>query len=149
MSSGDSLRRVEELLEYVVKKLERLEELLARMTDDPTYSIALDLVLTFSIPVQKAIKMARDLVVMLQRVPEADPITKVLIEVLMSSGDEVSISELTRRVRKARGTASRRIVTEKLRVLEAEGIVTLRKSGNVTKVYLRRGGDEELAKQDD
>ncbi len=47
MSSSDSLRRVEELLEYVVKKLERLEGLLVRMTGVPTYSIVPDLVLTF------------------------------------------------------------------------------------------------------
>ncbi|MEM2004525.1 MAG: ArsR family transcriptional regulator [Zestosphaera sp.] len=147
MSSDDPLKRVESLLEHVIRRLERLEELLTSMSDDPTHSVALELVLTFSMPVQKAVKMARDLVSMLRGVPEVDPIMRAVVEVLISSGDGVSISELTRRVRRVRGTASRRVIAERLRVLEARGIVMLRKSGNVTRVYLKKGGLEERNEQ--
>ncbi|MGC8975800.1 MAG: hypothetical protein ACP5KB_06370, partial [Thermoprotei archaeon] len=76
MSSSDVLRRVEKLLEYVINKLERLEELLTTISNDPTYVMAVELTLYFSLPAQKAIKLARELVFLLRRVPEADPITK-------------------------------------------------------------------------
>ncbi|MEM3948343.1 MAG: hypothetical protein QXM76_01975 [Zestosphaera sp.] len=147
MSSDDPLKRVESLLEHVIRRLERLEELLTSMSDDPTHSVALELVLTFSMPVQKAVKMARDLVSMLRGVPEVDPVMRAVVEVLISSGDGVSISELTRRVRRVRGTASRRVIAERLRVLEARGIVLIRASGNVTRVYLKKGGLEERNEQ--
>lgn len=143
MSSDDPLKRVESLLEHVIKRLERLEELLTNVSSDPTHSVALELVLTFSMPVHKALKMASDLVSMLRGVPEADPITRAVMEVLVSSGDGVSISELTRRVRRVRGTASRRVIADRLRALESKGIVTLKKSGNVTRVYLKKRGIEE------
>lgn len=143
MSSSDTLKRVEELLEQVVRKLERVEELLTTISNDPTYAIAVELTLYFSVPAQKAIKLARELVLLLRGVPEADPITKAVLEVLASSGDGVSISELTRRVRKIRGTASRRIISERIKLLESKGLVQVRRSGNVTRVYLRRGSNSE------
>lgn len=102
MYSGDTLKRVEELLEYIVRKLERLEELLTTLSNDPTYAMAVELTLYFSIPVQKAIKLARELVILLREVPGSDPITKAILEVLASSESGISISELTRRVRKIR-----------------------------------------------
>lgn len=143
MSSTDALKRVEELLEYVVRKLERLEELLATISNDPTYAMAVELTLYFSLPAQKAIKLARELVFLLRGVPEADPITKAILEVLASSESGISISELTRRVRKIRGTASRRIVSERVKLLESKGLVQVRRSGNIARVYLRRGSSLE------
>ncbi|MCC6033114.1 MAG: ArsR family transcriptional regulator [Desulfurococcaceae archaeon] len=139
MSSDDTLKRVEELLEYIVRKLERLEELLTTLSNDPTYAMAVELTLYFSIPVQRAVKLARELVILLKGVPESDPITKAILEVLASSESGVSISELTRRVRRVRGTASRRIISERIKLLESRGIVEVVRSGNVAKVYLRRG----------
>jgi len=139
MSSDDMLKRVEELLEYIVRKLERLEELLTTLSNDPTYAMAVELTLYFSIPVQRAVKLARELVILLKGVPESDPITKAIVEVLASSESGVSISELTRRVRRVRGTASRRIISERIKLLESRGIVEVVRSGNVAKVYLRRG----------
>ncbi len=129
----------EELLEYIVRKLERLEELLTTLSNDPTYAMAVELTLYFSIPVQRAVKLARELVILLKGVPESDPITKAILEVLASSESGVSISELTRRVRRVRGTASRRIISERIKLLESRGIVEVVRSGNVAKVYLRRG----------
>ncbi|MEM1603208.1 MAG: ArsR family transcriptional regulator [Zestosphaera sp.] len=143
MSSSDALKRVEELLEHVVKKLERLEELLTTLSNDPTYAIAVELTLYFSVPAQKAIKLARELVLLFKGVSEVDPITKAVLEVLASSEDGISISELTRRVRKVRGTASRRIVTERIKLLESKGLVQVKRSGNVARVYLRRNSDSE------
>lgn len=143
MSSSDTLKRVEELLEHVVRKLERLEELLTTISNDPTYAIAVELTLYFSVPAQKAIKLARELVLLLKDVSEADPITKAILEVLASSEDGISISELTRRVRKIRGTASRRIISERIKLLESKGLVQVKRSGNIARVYLRRDSTNE------
>ncbi|MEM0026202.1 MAG: ArsR family transcriptional regulator [Zestosphaera sp.] len=143
MSSSDALKRVEELLEHVVKKLERLEELLTTLSNDPTYAIAVELTLYFSVPAQKAIKLARELVLLFKGISEVDPITKAVLEVLASSEGGISISELTRRVRKVRGTASRRIVTERIKLLESRGLVQVKRSGNVARVYLRRNSGSE------
>ena len=143
MSSSDTLKRVEELLEHIVRKLERLEELLTTLSNDPTYTMAVELTLYFSIPVQRAIKLARELVILLKEVPGSDPITKAILEVLASSESGISISELTRRVRKIRGTASRRIISERIRLLESRGVVEVVRSGNVAKIYLRRGVTHE------
>jgi len=139
MSSSDALKRVEELLEHIVRKLERLEELLTTLSNDPTYAIAVELTLYFSIPVQRAIKLARELVILLREAPESDPITKAILEVLASSESGMSISELTRRVRRIRGTASRRIISERIKLLESKGIVEVVRTGNIAKIYLRRG----------
>ncbi|MEO3993190.1 MAG: ArsR family transcriptional regulator [Desulfurococcaceae archaeon TW002] len=143
MSSSDALRRVEELLAYIVKKLERLEELLTTISNDPTYVMAVELTLYFSIPAQKAIKLARELVLLLRRLPEVDPITKAILEVLASSEGGISISELTRRVRGIRGTASRRIIAEKVKLLESKGLVQVKRSGNIARVYLMRSLNRE------
>lgn len=143
MSSSDTLKRVEELLERVVKKLEKLEELLVTISSDPTYAMAVELTLYFSLPTQKAIKLARELVLLMRRVPEADPITKAILEILASSEGGISISELTRRVRSIRGTASRRVVSERVKLLESKGLVVVRRSGNIARVYLRRGSSLE------
>ncbi|MEM1866956.1 MAG: hypothetical protein QXN43_04390, partial [Zestosphaera sp.] len=96
-----------------------------------------------SVPAQKAIKLARELVLLFKGVSEVDPITKAVLEVLASSEGGISISELTRRVRKVRGTASRRIVTERIKLLESKGLVQVKRSGNVARVYLRRNSGSE------
>jgi len=136
--SSDSLKRVEELLEEILKKLERLEGLLL-LQNDPTTATALELALSFYLPVHKAVKTAREVVELLKDLASQDPISRAIVEVLAASDTELSISELTRRVRKLRGTASRRVIAERLRRLEGRGVVELKKVGNVVWVRLKRG----------
>jgi uncharacterized membrane protein len=50
----------------------------------------------------------------------------------------MSISELTRKVREVRGTASRRIVTQRVRALEKKGLISIIKAGKSMRVRLRR-----------
>ncbi|PUA32406.1 MAG: hypothetical protein B7O98_07055 [Zestosphaera tikiterensis] len=135
---SDSLKRVEKLLEEILKKLERLEELLL-LQNDPTTATALELALSFYLPVHKAVKTAREVVELLKDLASQDPISRAIVEVLAASDTELSISELTRRVRKLRGTASRRVIAERLRRLEGRGVVELKKVGNVVWVRLKRG----------
>ncbi|OYT46764.1 MAG: hypothetical protein B6U85_07070, partial [Desulfurococcales archaeon ex4484_42] len=65
-----------------------------------------------------------------------DEVSKAIIEALVVK-DEVTISELTRLVRLVRGSASRRIVTERIRRLEKMGLVITERRGNRVLVKLR------------
>ena len=58
-----------------------------------------------------------------------DDITKSMISIIASKG-ELNVSELEREVRRLRGTASRRIIYERLKTLESAGIVISVKRGN-------------------
>ncbi len=137
MSATEELQRVEKLLERVLQKLESLEELLSKLVKDPTYSIALELTSTLSLPAYEAIRVAERIVSTLRGGRSVDPIERAIVEVLVAQGDGISISELTRRVRVLRGTASRRIISARLRSMESRGVVELRKVGNAVKVYLK------------
>lgn len=138
MPTIEELRRVEELLEKVLQKLESLEELLSKLVNDPTYAVALELTTALSLPAYEAIRVAERIVSILRGGRGADPIERTILEVLVAQGDGVSISELTRRVRALRGTASRRIISARLRSMESRGLVELRRVGNAVRVYLKK-----------
>ncbi len=57
-----------------------------------------------------------------------DPMSRDIVRVLFD-GKPRNISEITRAVKGLRGTASRRIVREKLEALEADGAVVARQTG--------------------
>lgn len=138
----ECLRRIEELLKLVLNRLDNLERLL-RSND--VYSaealkIAGELVLAFSIPAVKALEYSSRIVRILPRVDRTDEISKSIIKVL-STREEITISELTRRVKKLRGKASRRIVSERVYKLAQKGIVTIRRSGS--RLYVRLADDFE------
>jgi len=140
VSATEELQRVERLLERVLQKLESLEELLSKLVKDPTYTVALELTTALSLPAYEAIKAAEKVVSALRGGRSTDPIERAILEVLVAQGDDISISELTRRVRALRGTASRRIVSARLKSMESRGLVELRRVGNAVRVYLKKGG---------
>ena len=57
-----------------------------------------------------------------------DPISREVVKVLFDKGDR-NISQIAEAVRQRRGTASRRIVREKLERLVEDGVVTATKDG--------------------
>jgi len=59
-----------------------------------------------------------------------DPISKEVVRSLFEKGDR-NISQITEAVKARRGTASRRIVREKLESLEAKGVVFVEGTGKV------------------
>jgi DNA-binding transcriptional ArsR family regulator len=76
-------------------------------------------------------------------VPEVkDPISKDIINVLVDKSGQ-NISQITDAVRARRGSASRRIVREKLRNLEEKGFVEQRGEGSIPEYYIT---DEVLTK---
>ncbi len=64
-----------------------------------------------------------------------DPISKDIVKVLIEKSGQ-NISQVTEGVRARRGSASRRVVRERLKVLEQEGIVEQRGEGAVPTYYL-------------
>lgn len=59
-----------------------------------------------------------------------DPIAKEIVKALFERGDR-NISQITDAVKARRGTASRRIVREKLEALEGEGVVVAAGEGKI------------------
>ncbi len=119
----DRLRRLEEALQRVLERLERIEDMLGDLgVNRESLAIASRLVLVFSMPAVKALEASRRVIESINRFMITDPISEAIIESL-SSCEQLSISEITRRVRVIRGSASRRIVRERLRRLEDRGIV--------------------------
>jgi DNA-binding transcriptional ArsR family regulator len=76
-------------------------------------------------------------------VPELkDPISKEIISVLFEKNGQ-NTSQITEAVRERRGSASRRIVRQKLAELEKEGLVVSKKSRKSVEYYI----SEELVKK--
>jgi len=119
----DRISRLEELLLKVVERLEYIESMLKTLgLDNETLSIASRLVIAFSKPATSALDAARRVVSITNSLPYIDPITRSIVEAL-SDCSSLSVSEITRRVRELRGTASRRIVRERLYRLVRIGVV--------------------------
>lgn len=123
MSLEKRLNRIEEMLKEVVKRLEELEEILGGYRSEAEATrLAARLVATGIYPAYAVIEAARRVVKVTRLAGPLDPISRSVIEAL-SMCEPATISDITRRVRELRGTASRRIVAERVRKLEARGLV--------------------------
>jgi len=71
-----------------------------------------------------------------------DPISKDIIRVLLERSNQ-NISQITELVRSKRGTASRRIIREKLQYLEEKNIIQKHQKGSLHVYTL----DEKVAKK--
>ena len=131
-SIEERLRRLEELLAETLRRLERLEALLGSMSEEAL--IAARLAVAFSMPAVRAVEAARRVVEAYRAV--SDPISRAVLEALADC-EARSISEVTRLVRGLRGSASRRVVRERLHALEEKGIVESEEAGN-RKLYRLR-----------
>ncbi len=122
MSLEDRLRRLEELLSEVIKRIERIESYLEGLGNDEL-RYASRLVIGLALPPLRALEASKRLVSLLQgRYYTIDEISYTILEVLADC-KPLNISEITRRVKTLRGKASRRIIREKLLQLERHGLV--------------------------
>jgi hypothetical protein len=119
----ERLERLERLLVSVVERLRRIESMLEEAgINEEALGASVGLVASLSLPASAALEAARRSISTLRRLEGIDPISRALVEVL-SECRPLTISEATRRVRLLRGTASRRIVRERLQMLERRGAV--------------------------
>ena len=139
----ERIERLERVLGEVLRRLEVLEELVRGSGADPQLlNIAAGLVAAFSTPAIAALEASRRVLSALRVLGGADEITRAVIEVL-SMCEELSISEVTRRVRVLRGTASRRIVRERIERLVKRGVVRRGSRGVVLALCEERGVGQE------
>lgn len=136
-SAEERLARIERLLEVVLRKLQVLEEYLTASGADPEASLAVELAMVFSLPAHQAVRMASKVTELAKMAGISDPISIAILEVLAVSNKPLTVSEVTRRVRKVRGMASRRIVAERIRKLSDKGLVKVRKAGKKVLVSMK------------
>lgn len=123
MDIYERVKRLEKMLEELMNRLNNIEEKLRTLgIEQPTLSIASQLVIAFSMPAIQALEASRRAIAAISKLSVIDPINEAIIEVL-SNCEALSISEITRRVRVLRGSASRRIIRERLKRLEILDIV--------------------------
>jgi hypothetical protein len=121
-SIEDKLDRIEEVLKKVVKRVEEIEEKLSSIgLLEEEYMLASELVALSSIPVIKALEATKRIMGLFYR-EELDPISRDILKALATC-EKLSISEITRRVKRIRGRASRRIIRERLKRMESKGYV--------------------------
>ncbi len=135
-SEKDTLERLERLLESIIERLNRIEKILyaAGENDAEIVRMASKLILAFSLPAFRAYGISSKILNLMKR-RRFDEISRTIIEVLAVKGPQ-TISELTRNVREVRGSASRRIISERIRKLEEIGVVKVEKRGRKTIVML-------------
>lgn len=122
----ERLNKIEQLLEKVLVKISILEEKLRLAGFDTSeLRIAYMLISAFSLPPILALESSKRVLEIFRTRDGLDDISRAIIESL-STCEELSISEITRRVKIIRGKASRRIVADKLKILENMGIVVKR-----------------------
>jgi len=137
----ERLRRIEDLLTMLLKRIEELERLLRGVDPQvPPISLAGRLMLAFSMPALRALEVASAVLKLIPKVEAEGEVARAIVEALAAAEGEVTISELTKRVKALRGKASRRVVAEKVRWLHSKGLVGLRRSGNRIYVGLVREG---------
>ena len=136
----DKLRRVEEMLNKLYVRLERIESLILNIYPNPVVEVALELTLTYTIPVHKVVKAAHRVLEIEKRLGSGDPIARAIIEVLAVSGKPLSISEMTREVRRLRGSASRRIISERVNRLAKANVLRIKPVGRKKLIKLIDGG---------
>jgi hypothetical protein len=146
MTLDEKIEVVIELLTRVLMKLEKLETELNRAGGDPfIYQISLELATFFSKPIVETLEAARRVYSVIAGFSEIDPISKAIIYVL-SACEPYSISEITRKVRELRGSSSRRIISDRLRGLEARGVVVNVGSPQRPRFTLKACGDDKYGR---
>jgi len=122
----DRVRSLDQKLDQIMNRLDTIEAALAASQQSAELSSVLSDLRTgislYSEPL-KAIKRLYDARRFLKATAvEKDEISRIIVQSLAMRG-ELNVSQLEREVRGARGKASRRIVRERLKKMETDGIV--------------------------
>ncbi|OYT47440.1 MAG: hypothetical protein B6U85_05250 [Desulfurococcales archaeon ex4484_42] len=136
-SIEDRLERIEKLLENVIKRLNRVEEYLKLLgLNDEVVSSAFKLTIAFSIPISRAIEAARRVIESIKYLGIFDAIDRSIIESLADCKAR-GVSEITKNVKVLRGTASRRIIRNRLIKLLERNVVIKVGNGKRPKYTLK------------
>jgi len=126
----ERLEKLEELMREIVERLEALEQAIGLI--DEGAAVAARLAVALSLPGVRAVEAARRVVALLSgREGAFDALDKAVVEA-MATCEELTITEIARRVKRIRGTASRTTIRARLRRLEGIGLVRRVKHGSRT-----------------
>ena len=124
------------MINELYAKLERIESLILSVYPDPFMEVALELALTYTQPVHRLVKVVRRILELEKRLGSGDPIARAIIEVLAMNRRALSISEVTKEVRRLRGSASRRIISERVKRLAEVNVLQIKQVGKKKLVKL-------------
>ena len=128
-SIDQRIKELEDKINYVILQINNLQHKVSDSNPELSQMMNLLQILTSSLQISKAPLTAisttltiKDRIV--ERFPDIkyDEISKTIIEVLERK-ERLNLSQLTEEVRKIRGSASRRIIRERVEKLEQEGII--------------------------
>jgi len=138
---SSELTRIEELLKEVIERLKRLELLLTELGFKGVEEVRLagELSVGLSLPIVKALKAALRFTNITSKCKLTDDVSRSIVKVLASSEGKLTLSELTRKVKKLRGSASRKTISKRVKELSEKGIVKVERKGN--RVYVKLLGD--------
>jgi len=110
-------------LDRILEKLSSLEEKLSlENIDSGEVKIALEIASVLSIPLIRAFEYAKRAWSILSGIASLDPISQSII-VILSQCRGMKVIEIYRGVKVLRGRASRRIVRDRIKILETMGII--------------------------
>jgi hypothetical protein len=122
----DELKALNEKLEYVMKRLDYLEELLTQNQEYPELSKVMSSLRMGTSLYSEPLKLIQRIVSLQRRIKRTqesrDEISRIILNVLAIRGPQ-NVSSLTREVQLERGKGSRVTIRKKLLELVNEGIV--------------------------
>jgi hypothetical protein len=122
----DELKALNEKLEYVMKRLDYLEELLTQNQEYPELSKVMSSLRVGTSLYSEPLKLIQRLVSVQRRIKRTkesrDEISRIILNVLAIRGAQ-NVSSLTREVQLERGKGSRVTIRKKLLELVNEGLV--------------------------
>jgi hypothetical protein len=146
MSSGDKSANIEELgkkLDQILHRLDLLEDLIVEKPEFEGLGAALRLTRVgigmYGEPLKIAARLKNAQNYLQQRSIAQDEISRCIIQALAVKG-ALNISAITRQVTAMRGKASRRIVRERVKKLQEQGIL-LKMEGKVPTYELANKAD--------
>lgn len=132
-SLDERLSRIELMLSEII---DRLVELEMRLRASEEAVIAGELIGVANLPAYRALEAARIVVRLARIIGGIDEITRAIIEALAAKGPQ-TLRGLEREVRRIRGKASRRKISERVRLLEEIGVVEVERRPNRSIVRLK------------
>ena len=124
--AGERLRNLDEKLDAIMKRLDIIEQVLLMSGEYPYIASAVRSmkqgVALYSEPLKVLERLTTARRFLRRRTASRDELSQTIIGILAVRGS-LKISQVTRELQAVRGKASRRIVRDRLRRLQAEGAV--------------------------
>lgn len=131
-----SIEKILETLDRLTRRIDRLERLIRISSTRENQDLLFNFLSLAKAPYHVVFQSVLRAWIVLYRLGRVDPVTESIIYVL-SNCSEQSISEVYRGVKQLRRKASRTVVSRKLKLLEASGVVVNKGSSKRPRYILK------------